>query len=101
MYCRNVYLRTGLTMPTTRWVVDLDANSGLFSVWAAVTGARVIAVEAQEGFAPLVRALAKHNGVAEALYVEIAMAGGEHLGGTVGIVADDLRWSATSQGALT
>lgn len=102
MYCRNVYLRTGLTMPTTGWVVDLGANSGLFSVWAAVSGAQVIAVEAQEGFAPLIRALAQHNGVAEGLYVEIAMAGGVSTSGsTVGVVADDLRWSATSHGAPT
>ena len=40
MYCRNVYLRTGLTMPATGWVIDLGANRGLFSVWAAVTGAQ-------------------------------------------------------------
>ena len=26
MYCRNVYLRTGLTMPAQGWVVDLGAN---------------------------------------------------------------------------
>ena len=29
MYCRNVYLRTGLVMPRTGWVLDLGANSGL------------------------------------------------------------------------
>ena len=35
MYCRNVYLRTGLVMPDDGWVIDLGANRGLFSVWAA------------------------------------------------------------------
>src|SRR3984885_2444616 len=38
MYCRNVYLRTGLRMPAGGWVVDLGANHRLFRVWAAVTG---------------------------------------------------------------
>jgi hypothetical protein len=50
MYCRDVYLRTGLTMPAAgAWVVDLGANRGLFTVWAAATGAKVLAVEAQAG----------------------------------------------------
>jgi hypothetical protein len=29
MYCRNVYLRTGLRMPDRGWVVHLGANRGL------------------------------------------------------------------------
>lgn len=102
MYCRNVYLRTGLTMPTQGWVVDLGANRGLFSVWAAVSGAQVTAVEAQQGFAPLIRALAKHNGVTERVHVEIAMASGvTAAGASVGVMADDGRWSTTSHGAPT
>ena len=76
MYCRNVYLRTGLTMPDDGWVVDLGANRGLFSVWAAVSGARAVAVEAQQGFVPLIEALAEHNGVRDRVHVEVAMVGG-------------------------
>jgi FkbM family methyltransferase len=99
MYCRNVYLRTGLTMPTAGWVIDLGANHGLFSVWAAVTGAHVIAVEAQQGFGPLIRDLARHNGVAARVHVEIAIASGVTASGAgAGVVADDQRWSATSHG---
>jgi FkbM family methyltransferase len=102
MYCRNVYLRTGLTMPASGWVIDLGANRGLFSVWAAVTGAQVIAVEAQQGFAPLIRQLADHNGVAERVNVEIALASGVLIpGASVGVIADDRRWSTTSHGAPT
>lgn len=102
MYCRNVYFRTGLTMPTTGWVVDLGANVGLFSVWAAVAGARVVAVEAQAGFAPLIQSLAQHNGVADQVHVEIALASGAVASGaTVGAVADDRRWAATSHGTAT
>ena len=101
MYCRNVYLRTGLRMPTDGWAVDLGANRGLFSVWAAATGARVVAVEAQIGFATEIRQLAAHNCVAERVSVEIAIAGGETVpGDAVGVVADDHRWSTTSHGGL-
>jgi FkbM family methyltransferase len=102
MYCRNVYLRTGLIMPTKGWVVDLGANRGLFSVWAALTGAQVIAVEAQSGFLPLIQELARHNRVAERVHVEIALASGVSASGAkVGIVADDRQWSITSHGAPT
>jgi FkbM family methyltransferase len=100
MYCRNVYLRTGLVMPQAGWVVDLGANNGLFSVWAAMTGAQVVAVEAQQGFAPLIHSLAAHNGVAARVHVEIAVAGGVTTpGATVGVLADDYRWATTSHGA--
>lgn len=100
MYCRNVYLRTGLTMPRSGWVIDLGANRGLFSVWAAIDGAQVIAVEAQQGFAPMIQTLAMHNGVTERVHVETAMASGVSTSGaTVGVVADDLCWAATSHGA--
>ncbi len=99
MYCRNVYLRTGLTMPAAGWVVDLGANHGLLAVWAAVTGAQVVAVEAQQGYGPAIRHLAEHNGVAARVHVEIALASGvANSGAAAGVAADDLRWSATSRG---
>jgi FkbM family methyltransferase len=102
MYCRNVYLRHGMTMPTSGWVVDLGANQGLFSVWAALTGARVVAVDAQQGYAAEIRRLAAHNGVADRVHVEIAVAGGvTPAGSSAGMVADDEVWSATSHGSPT
>jgi len=100
MYCRNVYLRTGFFLPQTGWVLDLGANRGLFSVWAALVGARVVAVEAQQGFGPEIKRLAAHNGVDDRIHVEIALAGGTvRTGATVGVVADDRRWATTSHGA--
>ena len=100
MYCRNVYLRTGFFLPRTGWVLDLGANRGLFSVWAALAGAQVVAVEAQQGFGPEIQRLAAHNGVSDRVHVEIALAGGTvRAGATVGVVADDQRWAATSHGA--
>jgi FkbM family methyltransferase len=100
MYCRNVYLRTGLVMPATGWVVDLGANCGLFSVWAAISGATVLAVDAQRGFARRIEELARRNHVADRVHVEIAVAGGVTTqGASVGVVADDRRWAAASHGA--
>jgi FkbM family methyltransferase len=102
MYCRDVYLRSGLRMPSDGWVIDLGANRGLFSVWAAVTGAQVVAVEAQQGFAAEIQRLAAHNGVSDRVHVEIALASGAHTSGaTVGVVANDHRWATTSHGAAT
>jgi FkbM family methyltransferase len=99
MYCRNVYLRTGLTMPSAGWVIDLGANRGLFSVWAALTGARVIAVEAQQGFASEIHRLAVHNGVEDRISVETAVAGGVTVSGsTIGLIADDDVWATASHG---
>jgi FkbM family methyltransferase len=99
MYCRNVYFRTGLTMPASGWVLDLGANRGLFSVWAALSGAQVLAVEAQLGFHREIRQLAFHNGVADRVTVEIAVAGGASASGaSVGALADDQQWSACSHG---
>ena len=102
MYCRNVYLRTGLTMPVSGWVIDLGANMGLFSIWAAANGARVLAVEAQHGYAVDIRRLAVYNGVAERVHVEIAMAGGAVSSATsVGFLSDDRRWATTSHAGPT
>ena len=100
MFCRNVYLRTGLLLPRAGWVLDLGANRGLFSVWAALAGAQVVAVEAQQGFGPEIERLAAHNGVGDRVHVEIAVVGGVvRAGATAGVVADDRRWATTSHGA--
>ena len=80
-------------------MIDLGAIRGLFSVWAAVTGAQAIAVEAQQGFAPMIRDLAVYNNVTEHVHVETAMASDVILSGAnVGVVADDSRWATTSHG---
>jgi len=102
MYCRNVYLRTGLVMPNTGWVLDLGANCGLFSVWAALSGARTIAVEAQYGFAQEIHHLAVHNAVNERIHIEIATASGVKTSGSeVGQLGDNQVWSLTSHGGPT
>ena len=100
MYCRDVYLRGGIRMPADGWVVDLGANRGLFCVWAALSGAQVIAVEAQQGFAAGIRHLAELNRVPNRVHVHMALAGGVALSGArAGVAADDIRWATTSHGA--
>jgi FkbM family methyltransferase len=101
MYCRNVYLRTGLRIPDGGWVLDLGANAGLFTVLAAVDGARVLAVEAQQGFPPETARLLALNGVPPgAVHVEVALAGSGIAGvPLVGVVADAARWRLASHAA--
>ena len=102
MFCRDVYLRAWLIMPSSGWVIDLGANCGLFSVWAACNGAEVVAVEAQHGFADEIRGLAARNGVSGRVHTEVAMASGMIASGAaVGVLADDHRWSASSHGAAS
>jgi FkbM family methyltransferase len=77
MYCRRVYAaRPGYAPARGESVVDLGANQGLFSVLAAAAGAsRVIAVEAQRGFAPLLAAHARANGVTDRIELVNALVG--------------------------
>lgn len=44
-------------------VVDLGANAGVFSLYAAAQGASVVSVEAQDGFYPLLQHLFRLNGL--------------------------------------
>lgn len=99
MYCRNVYLRTGLRIPKQGWVIDLGANSGLFTVLAAVEGARVVAVEAQRGFgSELSRLMALNwvNPAAVRLEVAIAAAAGDTIP-ILGVSSDDESWRTASR----
>ena len=56
-------------------VVDLGANEGIFSTIAALLSQRVIAVEAQSGFVPIIISNAKLNGCAEKVHVDFGMVG--------------------------
>jgi FkbM family methyltransferase len=100
MYCRNVYLRTGLEIHEGTTVVDLGANRGLFAVRAAVMGAQALAIEGQPGFKAEIEALAALNRVSDRVRVEIAMVGPasetvEH----VGALLDEGRWHEATHSA--
>jgi FkbM family methyltransferase len=101
MYCRNVYLRGGVRIPAAGWVVDLGSNAGLFSVLAAIEGAHVVAVEAQQGFAKEIRALLALNQIpAGRVHVETALAASSSPAvAQVGKVADDEVWRTASHAA--
>jgi FkbM family methyltransferase len=76
MYGRAVYFpdRRFLLNPGTR-VVDLGANSGLFTLLAALRGCSMLAVEAQLGFVEEIDALMQRHGVAQRVIVEQALVG--------------------------
>jgi FkbM family methyltransferase len=97
MYCRDVYLRSGLTMPAQGWVLDLGANRGLFSVWAACAGAQAVAIDAQQRFADETRLLAEANDVADRVHTLTAMVSGDARDARpVGVLADDARWASAT-----
>lgn len=77
MYCRQVYFPSPqFSLHPGKWVVDLGANAGLFSLLAALAGCKVLAVEAQAGFVREIEALASARGVSDRVTVENVLVGG-------------------------
>lgn len=77
MYGRAVYFpepRFDLVAGTT--VLDLGANTGLFTLLAALRGCRVLAVEAQAGFIREIAELTQRYGVKDRVTLAHALAGG-------------------------
>ena len=76
MYGRRVYFcRPGFQIRGGETVVDLGANVGLFSVLAAKRGARVIAVEAQQGYGAHIKKNATLNNCSDNIELELVMIG--------------------------
>lgn len=77
IYGRKIYTAIeGFEIKEGNVVVDLGANAGVFSVMAGVFGARVVAVEAQSGFIPILEQNLIRNHVRE-WAVEWGLIGGE------------------------
>ena len=92
MYCRRVYFPTSaFDLVPGAAVVDLGANVGLFSLLAAKVGCRVLAVEAQRGFARELTDLAARHDVASRITVENVL-----VGSGSGIFAGEKRVVASS-----
>lgn len=72
-------------------VVDLGANVGLFTTFAARRGCRVIAVEAQSGFVPEIHRNLDLNDCREEVSVEVAL-----MGAGAGLFADPAERSLSS-----
>ncbi len=76
MYARGVYFpdeRFRLAPDTA--VVDLGANTGLFTLLAGLRGCRVVAVEAQIGFVQEIGELAQRHGITARVALEHALVG--------------------------
>lgn len=84
LYCRGVYFPNRRFWPRpNEVVVDAGANVGLFTVLAATSGCKTLAIEAQRGFLPMIRRNAHRNGCASWVEVEWAL-----LGSATGRLAD-------------
>lgn len=78
MYARRVYFPRrvpDLRIRPGDTVVDLGANQGLFTTFAARLARRVLAVEAQSGFLPVIERNARRNRPVGSLEVEHALVG--------------------------
>jgi hypothetical protein len=78
---REIFGRESYCTPSelanARRIVDLGANSGIFSIFAAVSSsARIIAVEAQSSLVAVLERNISQNGVSEQVRIENALAGG-------------------------
>jgi FkbM family methyltransferase len=84
LWARLVYFaQPGFSITPGDTAVDLGANFGLFSLLAAKMGARVVAVEMQSGFLPIIEHNLRINAVTDLVTIEWGI-----VGGGSGLVAD-------------
>jgi FkbM family methyltransferase len=76
IYCRRVYCwGAGFEIRPSDVVVDLGCNVGVFTVWAASAGRRVLAVEAQAGLVDEAELTLKMNDCADRARIVHALVG--------------------------
>lgn len=76
IYCRGVYFALpGFDIGSEDTSVDLGANVGVFTTFAARRGKRVIAVEAQSGFIPFISENLQRNNCLNKAAVEFGLIG--------------------------
>lgn len=76
LYVRRAYFSLpGFEIRSNDVVVDVGANVGVFTVAAATCGSRVLAIEAQSQFIPIIEANLKQNGCREKVALECALIG--------------------------
>ncbi|HET7215968.1 MAG TPA: FkbM family methyltransferase [Terriglobia bacterium] len=84
IYCRGVYFALpGFDIGREDVCVDLGANAGVFTTLAARRGKKVIAVEAQSEFLPLIRQNLLRNHCLDKASVELGL-----IGSTTGKLSD-------------
>lgn len=76
IYCRRVYFAaSGFDINENDVIIDLGANAGLFTMVAALRGRKVIAVEAQSGFAPIIELNLARSNVLHKATIELGLVG--------------------------
>lgn len=76
--CREVYFcLPGFQINDEDIVVDLGANVGIFTTLAAVCGKKVISIEAQSGFIPIIKSNLEKNNCLHKCFIEFALVGGD------------------------
>lgn len=76
LYARAVYFWSeGFVINSGDTVVDLGANVGLFTTMAALTGARVLSVEAQSEFIPIIESNLRLNGCEQSVEIHHGVVG--------------------------
>ncbi len=76
IYCHQVYFALpGFTINENDCVVDLGANAGLFTTLAAIHGRKVISVEAQDGFIPIIESNLRKNNCFDKAQIEWGIIG--------------------------
>jgi len=76
IYCRRVYFAiTGFDIWSEDISVDLGANVGLFTTLAASRGKKVISIEAQSGFIPMIGHNLRENHCSQKASVELGIVG--------------------------
>jgi FkbM family methyltransferase len=92
VYCREVYFALpGFEVNAGDCVVDLGSQCGTFTALAAARGARVVAVEAQSGFIPVIESNLRANHCLDRVAVEWGL-----VGANTGLFSDPARRKAAS-----
>jgi FkbM family methyltransferase len=92
IYCEKTYfLPESFFIPENGIVVDIGANVGVFTVLAALHSRKVIAIEGQSEFIPIIKDNLTINGCLEKVHIEFGL-----IGAKSGVFADTAKLEAAS-----
>ncbi|RJP80456.1 MAG: FkbM family methyltransferase [Desulfobacteraceae bacterium] len=92
IYCEKTYFLPGnFFIPENGTVVDIGANVGVFTILAALHSRKVIAIEGQSEFIPIIKDNLAKNGCMEEVHIEFGL-----IGAGSGVFADTAKIQAAS-----